>query len=119
MRFFRKVRSKLNKKGESLSEVLVSILVSALGLVILASLIISATNMIQNSRKKMSDYYGANNANIESITEERLTGTVGVYLPLGIGYGLTEGDESLDVTYTKNDISDDVSVIYYRLRGLD
>jgi len=109
---------KLNsKKGESLSEVLVSILVSALGLVILASMIISATNMIQRSRANMGEYYRTNNDNIEAISSEAHTGEVSFSLPSNVVYGLKRTGEKLEIVYTENKINDAISVIFYRLRG--
>ncbi len=56
-----KIFEKLHSKaGESIGEVLVALLISALALVMLASMITSSSRMIQNSRVKMEEYYRAN-----------------------------------------------------------
>ena len=53
------LRAKLKSRaGESLAEVLIALLVSALALVMLASMIAHAFNMITTSRDKMNAYYG-------------------------------------------------------------
>ena len=46
-----------NKSGETIAEVLVALLVSSLGLVILASMINASTNIIAKSRSLMEEYY--------------------------------------------------------------
>lgn len=56
------VRKLKNRKGESIGEVLVSLLIAALALVMLASMITSSSRMIQASKVKIQEYYVANNA---------------------------------------------------------
>jgi hypothetical protein len=46
-----------NKSGETIAEVLVALLVSSLGLVMLASMINASTNIIAKSRSLMEEYY--------------------------------------------------------------
>ena len=63
-----KALNKLNKnKGETISEVLVALLISSLALVMLASMISATSKMIIKSKEKMTYYYEANNA-LESMT---------------------------------------------------
>ncbi len=53
-----KMRKKLhNKRGDSLAEVLIALLISSLALVMLASMITSSANMITKSKAKLRDYY--------------------------------------------------------------
>ncbi len=47
--------------GESLTEVLVSVLISAVALTMLASMISASTGMVKQSREKLDDYYTNNN----------------------------------------------------------
>ena len=52
------IRKKLKSTaGESLAEVLIALLISALALVMLAEMINASANMIMRSRKTMEDYY--------------------------------------------------------------
>ena len=57
----RKLAARLRgNRGETLTEVLVALLIAALALTMLASVIHSSSTMIQNSKKFMNDYYEAN-----------------------------------------------------------
>lgn len=49
-----------SQKGESISETLVSLLISALALVMLAGAITSASRIVTGSRQKLEKYYEAN-----------------------------------------------------------
>lgn len=52
------IRAKLKSRaGESLAEVLIALLVAALGVTMLASMITSSFNMITGSRSKLESYY--------------------------------------------------------------
>lgn len=57
-RLLDKVRS---QAGESIAEVLVALLISSIALVMLASMISSTTNMVNNSKTTMEKYYACNN----------------------------------------------------------
>lgn len=46
----------LDKRGESIAEVLIALLISALALTILASMITSTKNVLDTSKKKMNEY---------------------------------------------------------------
>ena len=57
-RITERIRGKLSsKKGDSIAEVLIALLISSLALVMLASMINSSANMIISSKKKMNSYY--------------------------------------------------------------
>lgn len=47
------------RAGESLGEVLISVLISAVALVMLVSMITTSTSLISRSRDKLEDYYNA------------------------------------------------------------
>ncbi len=57
-RMLEKLRS---RRGDSLAEVLVAMLISAVALVMLASMIASSSRMILRSRESMEEYDAANN----------------------------------------------------------
>lgn len=57
-RMLEKLRS---RRGDSIAEVLVAMLISAVALVLLASMIASSSRMIRRSRESMEDYDAANN----------------------------------------------------------
>ncbi len=51
-----------SRRGESIAEVLVAMLISAVALVLLASMIVSSSRLILRSRDRMAEYDAANNA---------------------------------------------------------
>ena len=48
--------------GESISETLVAVLIGSIALIMLASMITTAKNLVDQSRVKLNAYYSANNA---------------------------------------------------------
>ena len=61
-RFLSFVRNKLKSdRGDSIAEVLIALLISAVALVMLASMITSSTSMIGASKKNIENYYSAAN----------------------------------------------------------
>ena len=110
------IRGKLNsRKGESIAEVLVALLIAALALVMLASMITSSSSMIKSSRIKMQDYYTANNA-LETRTGTTAgTGTVTIKIdsfPVKIDVTETAGPS---VNYYKNaKAPSNVQVVSYK-----
>lgn len=58
-----RIRAKLRTRGgESITEVLVAVLISAVALTMLASMIAASTRLIQTSRSQMEKYYEGNRA---------------------------------------------------------
>lgn len=58
----KKLRKKLkNNKGETITEVLVALLISVLSLTLLAGMISASVSMTDKSRKNITDYYTAEN----------------------------------------------------------
>ncbi len=112
-----KLSAKINKKlaskhGESLSEVLVALLISSLALVMLAGMVGASARMLSDSRRNVIDYVAAENALAEQ-GESSLSGE----LRLSNGYGtLKLYDEAasayVDVLYYTMDYSDDTIVSY-------
>lgn len=91
--WIRKIKS---RKGESLAEVLIALLVSVLGLVLLASMITTSVNIVTKSKKSMEEYITAENNLISQ------SGTSGE------GKIVIEGGKKLT-----SDLSDKVPVNYY------
>lgn len=74
MRVLQKVKSKLKQNnGETLSEALIAMLVSVLGMVLLASAITTATNLVITSKKKMQSYWSAERTMILNSDGKELT----------------------------------------------
>ncbi len=56
----KKIRSKLqSRQGETISEVLIALLIAALALTILASMISASSNIVVTSRRVLENYYSA------------------------------------------------------------
>lgn len=71
------LRSKVRSvRGESITEVLVSIVISGLAILMLATVIATAMNVNKSSREAMNNYYEANNNVVSNATT--VTGTVTV-----------------------------------------
>lgn len=75
-----------SRKGESLAETLVAVLVIALALTMLAGMITATVNMVNKSKTRMNEYYGEN-ARLEQMTGDgtlnmKFTGAVSVDVPV-------------------------------------
>jgi Type II secretory pathway, component PulJ len=107
-----RIRKKLRgKAGESLAEVLIALLIAALALTMLASIITSASKMLNKSKEKMQKYDQAN----VSVAGMNGAGT-------STSFSLTEGVESIvldptrtTVTYYVNTVAGDTEVVSYKL----
>ena len=58
----RMIKKLSSRRGESIGETLVALLISALALMMLAGAVSSALNLVSKSKLVMDDYYHANNA---------------------------------------------------------
>lgn len=98
-----KVKGKLRSRaGESIGETLISLLISALALVMLAGAVSSAADIVKRSKKAMDQYYDANAKIVASEGEQ-----FGIEdLKLG-PYGMP------DVNCYQNSSLGDTSVIVY------
>ena len=65
------------RNGETISEVLIALLISSLALVMLATMISATQNMVSTSKSKMTEYY-EKNEDLENLTssENKLTVTI-------------------------------------------
>ena len=101
MRMHHKLKS---KKGESITEVLVALLISALAIVLLAGMVNASTNMILKSKDKMEKYANAENSVVERNGNEPATGTVTFKI----------GENKIRLNDDNNGTTDnEVSVEYY------
>ena len=81
-----------SSRGETIAETLLSVLIGALALTMLAGAVSSAANMINKSEEKMKQYYedneGMSSPSLSGITELSLTGANAVHL-FGKDYQVT------------------------------
>ena len=90
-----KIRAKLHScSGESISETLIAVLLSALALVMLAAMITASVNMTMQSKTKMAAYYAQNNA-LASPSETMIVTissdeTTGVHLSQTVNYAVND-----------------------------
>ncbi len=93
-----------SRGGESLTEVLVSVLISAVALTMLASMISASTGMVKQSREKLDDYY-TNNNGLVTHTGTSVSGFA--------EFGTESGKVYDQVSYLENDESIGHAVIAY------
>lgn len=98
-----------SERGESITEVLVAIVVSGLAILMLATVIATAVNVNQASRKAMNDYYAANN----DVVSGALTTTGTVTLTSDGASVSLAGDSSISVTCYAGEQAGDTPVVSY------
>ena len=114
-----RIRKKLKSEaGESIAEVLIALLIAALALTMLASVISSSANIINNSKKKLSDYYAANeelSAEKQAATGSKISKATDVTFTLkdknGVAHSLSR-KSSLVTTYTNSQLSNTQVIAY-------
>ena len=95
-----------NRAGESLSETLVALLISALALVMLAGAVTASTRIVNRSRDAMDDYYDANNS---MALMQSATGTTTITLKVS---GTSTAVDSATAYYYQNSLQN--SIVAYR-----
>ena len=112
----KKILRKLNnRRGESLSEVLIALLISSLGIALLAVMITSSVRMITESRTTVESYVAAENALAVRTGSTGQTGTVTLTNNGGHDQDLTDNVSSdIPVTYYVNSVIGGKPVIAYR-----
>ena len=104
LKMINRIKEKLhNNKGESIAEVLVSLLISSLALVMLASMINSSSRIIQSSKVNMESYYSANNALEARTGTASGSGTLSIEDGSNKAVHLSYGGGTVSVNYYKND----------------
>ena len=117
-------------RGESLAEVLISLLIAALAMTMLAYAISSTSRIITKSKEKMEKYYQANEGvttnnvvkdsnNVELVSSSESTFTLTV---AGGAEGSTPPsvklmDDQDVVLYTNKEAGDKNKVVSYKLQG--
>ena len=117
----KKLKARLkSQSGESIAEVLVAVLLSAIGLTMLALMISATTRMVIRSKKITTDYVGSNNLLVEK-GDTTLNGKVEVLFvdPISGEQHMRLTDESsedykIPVCYYINDNIGNVSVTSYK-----
>ncbi|MBQ1411393.1 MAG: hypothetical protein IIY94_08975 [Oscillospiraceae bacterium] len=117
----KKMKARLeSQSGESIAEVLVAVMLSAIGLTMLALMISATTRMVIRSKNITSDYVGSNNQLVEK-GDTTLNGEVEVLFvdPIsGVQHKRLTDESSEDykipVRYYINDNIGNVSVTSYK-----
>ena len=103
----KKIGNKLkSRSGESIAEVLIAVLVAAVGLVLLAGMIGSTTHLVKESEDLIGDYVDADRALVERSGESGLSGNV------VIKSGVRE------VKLSDDALSASIPVVYYKNSGI-
>ena len=107
----RKAASKIKERtGDSIAEVLVALLISALGLVMLASSINVSSNLVTKSRASMESYYSYENMLEEKAASDK-TGKISVITEGNLP--LTESLKEYSVRFYINNAAPKLPVISY------
>ena len=104
------------RAGESITEVLIALLVSAVGLMLLAGLIVSTAHLIEKSRSTMHEYVSSDLALMEK-GASTMSGTL--VMKCGTeSVKLTDDDlfAAVEVVYYSNPNSPDLDVVSYRVK---
>ena len=110
-----KLKQKLQSRaGESIGETLVSLLIAALALVMLAGAISASSGVIMKSRDKLNDYYSANEeaSGVVKMTSGGSTVKDGITIEDNTG---AISNQSFKVTYYKSDKFGKKTVVAYEL----
>ena len=104
-----------SRRGETIAEVLVALLISALGLVLLAGMIGTATRLITDSRAQTEAYIEAENA-LAAQSGSGKAGTVGFSLG-STPIRLADGEaEAVPVAFFTNGGQGDKAILSYKVR---
>ena len=101
-------------KGESISEVLIALLISTLGIMLLAGMINASANMITKSKDKIKDYVAKENG----IVAQSSSGAVGVVSFMkedNSGTIKLNEEETVEVKYYENDEAGKYTVKSYKV----
>ena len=118
----KQISAKLNSRsGESIAEVLVALLISALALVMLASMITSSVDLVTKSRQTMDAYYRKNavvaeqKIGVQVLDDLNKAKSIQISLDGKSGsYGLVKADEEISLSYFINDKNARYPVVSYK-----
>lgn len=101
----KKLRDRLRSRaGESIGEVLVALLISVLGLMLLAGMIAASTRMVQRNRESMNAYIDGGNKLAEQSAQDG-SGTV------TLNYG-GSASSTVNVSYYKTTVNGKTVISY-------
>ena len=92
--------------GESIGEVLVALLISSIGLTLLAMMVSSSSRMVERSKSTVHEYVLQSNA----LEDQSETGTPGT---LSFSCDLSETDDSGSIKNITDDSSNPINIKYY------
>lgn len=100
-----------SRSGETLAETLISLLIAALALVMLAGAISASAKVITTSRQKLSTYYSENEkpGGVVSMSGSATKGSINITTS-----GTTGVSQSVAIEYFRNDVFSQTPVIAYR-----
>jgi Tfp pilus assembly protein PilV len=102
------VKKKLRSQaGETLAETLITVLIIAVAMTMLAGMISATASMVKTSENKMKEYYQGSAA-LETFSEAESGPTVTLKTD-------TATFESIPIVYAKNEVFSDHTVISYRM----
>lgn len=109
-----------SRRGDSLSEVLVAMLIAAMGLVILASMITSSVSIIRKSKATSEAYVKQENALVSHTESEAMSGTV-TFSVDGSAFRTNDSrtSASIDVNYFQNNKANGKTVVSYEVVNAD
>ncbi len=97
-KLLKQARTKLaGQGGESIGEVLIATLISAVALTMLASMLITSSRIISQSREKLEKYYQGNNALVQQQSADAQSKAI-----IDNGNEIDGDDYSIDVYYKTN-----------------
>ena len=100
-------------RGESLVEVLTSIVIGGLALLMLGMAISTASHMAMDSRNAMNNYYQAGNAIASGSATELGDGAVSLAQGEDKSLKLVSSDESIQATYYRGGALGSDTVVFY------
>ena len=110
------IKKKLNSRtGESISETLISLLIAALALVMLAGAVSSSSGMIMKSKDKMNSYYSANEASNGVVKKTYGTGSTVTGGIIITDTSRVISDQSYNIEYFKNEEFGRTTVVAYNM----
>lgn len=107
------IRKLKNKKGESLTETLVALLISVLSLTLLASMILSGNRITSRSKERMTDYYDSSSAIVQG-SGASIDGSITIKDAAGKYCRLSPDENSVRVNIYVNYEFKDTPVVFYR-----
>ena len=124
----KKRRNRLREqRGESISEVLIAVLISAIALTMLATMISATTRLVLRSKSQTEEYVEKNNQLVEKGDSDRSGevivelvrsgSTQKIRLTDDTNYGLDDENAVIPVQYYVNKNIGKVSVTSYKIKG--